>query len=467
MRVAFAVATATALHVEVSQRETPLAALQSEFAAVESQIKSAGKITPGVYATVQKLQSMVTSIIEPAIVESHAADQLLVLTVFREVIACDAQYKKFLNGDKAKAQTALSTVKTEFDHCGGTVEELKEKYAKCLDDRDVLVRHNNTVCCQEFAICSSPTGYGDCEIVKLEQGFAGCDYKTMTGEECFARARAMVAPLQGYFAGQDKKYEAVRYECAKFSAATKAKIAECSYLQEAVNAKVQETNAFGEQFNDAARTTEQNCRQACAEYKECRTKTVAAYLQVVGPCETTSSYGGGDCVKNRESDRKNEWETTQTIACLLKHYCDGGHFDEKNVEDCKASISSYHLAVSYPKVPDEIPCEIPDCGSCPGCDECLDRPYYAYETPCYATPTDEAPTCVEQPECPEWCDVHIHATESKVNSITFAKTHGLELGSTCTGPHEFCCEAPSDDPNNCPASARTSDCDAKGACCCA
>ena len=37
---------------------------------------------------------------------------------------------------------------------------------------------------------------------------------------------------------------------------------------------------------------------------------------------------------------------------------------------------------------------------------------------------------------------------------------------TCTGPHESCCEAPGDDPNNCPASARTSDCDKKKACCC-
>ena len=40
-------------------------------------------------------------------------------------------------------------------------------------------------------------------------------------------------------------------------------------------------------------------------------------------------------------------------------------------------------------------------------------------------------------------------------------------GSTCTGPHEFCCEAPGGDPSNCPNSARTSDCDAKGSCCCA
>jgi len=402
---AFTVTAAAALQVDVSSHEqSPLGALQAQFAAVEQQIKTAGRITPGVYSTVQKLQKMVTSIIEPAILESHAADQLLVLTVFREIISCDATYQKFLKGDKMAALAALKGVKTEFDHCGGSVEELKEKFAKCMDDRDVLVRHNNTVCCQEFAICSSPTGYGDCEIVKLEQGFAGCDYKAMTGEECFAHAKAMVEPLSGYFTNQDKKYEAVRFECAKFSAATKAKVAECAYLQEAVNAKVHETNEFAEQFNEAARKTEENCRTACSEYKECRAKTVAAYLKVVGPCEADNAYGsGGDCVKNRETDRKSEWEATQTISCLLKHYCDGGHFDEKNVEECKATIDAYHLAVTYPKVPEELPCEIPDCGACPGCDECLDRPYYQYETPCYATPLGEAPACMEEPECPEWC----------------------------------------------------------------
>eukprot|EP00466_Bigelowiella_natans_P016494 jgi/Bigna1/132866/aug1.19_g7574 len=39
--------------------------------------------------------------------------------------------------------------------------------------------------------------------------------------------------------------------------------------------------------------------------------------------------------------------------------------------------------------------------------------------------------------------------------------------SSCTGPHEFCCPAPMDDVANCPAGARTSDCDAKKSCCCA
>ena len=58
--------------------------------------------------------------------------------------------------------------------------------------------------------------------------------------------------------------------------------------------------------------------------------------------------------------------------------------------------------------------------------------------------------------------------KAKKNPYTSAQNpYRMPLGSTCTGPHEFCCEAPGGDPNNCPSSARTSDCDAQGACCCA
>lgn len=49
----------------------------------------------------------------------------------------------------------------------------------------------------------------------------------------------------------------------------------------------------------------------------------------------------------------------------------------------------------------------------------------------------------------------------------FESKYRQPLTSTCTGPHESCCEAPMDDVHNCPDSARTSDCDAKKSCCCA
>merc|ERR1711871_78430 len=51
-------------------------------------------------------------------------------------------------------------------------------------------------------------------------------------------------------------------------------------------------------------------------------------------------------------------------------------------------------------------------------------------------------------------------------ALTLSSFRVSSNGGTCTGPHESCCPAPMNDPNNCPASARTSDCDAKKSCCC-
>ena len=61
----------------------------------------------------------------------------------------------------------------------------------------------------------------------------------------------------------------------------------------------------------------------------------------------------------------------------------------------------------------------------------------------------------------------LNATDEKT-TVVLPSYRLIKLSSdTCTGPHESCCEAPMGDPGNCPDSARTSDCDAKGSCCCA
>eukprot|EP00466_Bigelowiella_natans_P008800 jgi/Bigna1/77483/fgenesh1_pg.48_\ len=65
------------------------------------------------------------------------------------------------------------------------------------------------------------------------------------------------------------------------------------------------------------------------------------------------------------------------------------------------------------------------------------------------------------------CDAEkVRQWESKYFSRSQPPQYATDKGS-CTGPHEFCCPAPMDDVNNCPAGARTSDCDAKKSCCCA
>mmetsp|Transcript_10736 Transcript_10736/g.25616 ORF Transcript_10736/g.25616 Transcript_10736/m.25616 type:complete len:623 (-) Transcript_10736:88-1956(-) len=399
------ICSAAALRVERSPAaESPVTALRAEFAAVQAQVKQAGRVTPGVYETVRKLLSMVDTIITPAIQESHASDQLLVHVLANEIVACDAMYKGFLEGEKKAAEHALTTVKTEFEGCAGSVESLKARYNKCLDDRDVLVRHNNTICCQEHAICSRHSGYGDCETIKLDQGFHGCDYRTHSGQECFASAKAAMAPLEGYFARQDAAFEKVRFECSKFNAAVRAKIAECAYLAEAVNAKVSEANDAAAEHNAAGRKAAEVCKQRCAEYQSCRKSTEQKYKEVIGPCESTEAYGSGNCVKGREQDRHREWQATQEIGCMLRHYCKGGTFKEEDLESCKTEIATEHLVIEYPPVPELLPCLVTECEECPGCDECLDRPYYQYEQPCYHPQPAAETVCVEEGECPDWCD---------------------------------------------------------------
>ncbi len=44
-------------------------------------------------------------------------------------------------------------------------------------------------------------------------------------------------------------------------------------------------------------------------------------------------------------DRRNEWESTQLIKCMLQHYCEGGQFEEELLEKCKKLIHSSALRV--------------------------------------------------------------------------------------------------------------------------
>ena len=65
--------------------------------------------------------------------------------------------------------------------------------------------------------------------------------------------------------------------------------------------------------------------------------------------------------------------------------------------------------------------------------------------------------------------VPVNKTPVKFPGVPQFRTSYLPsvTGSTCTGPHEFCCEAPGDPKETCPASAYTDDCAKQGACCCA
>eukprot|EP00451_Oxyrrhis_marina_P001313 CAMPEP_0204264190 /NCGR_PEP_ID=MMETSP0468-20130131/8846_1 /ASSEMBLY_ACC=CAM_ASM_000383 /TAXON_ID=2969 /ORGANISM="Oxyrrhis marina" /LENGTH=465 /DNA_ID=CAMNT_0051239029 /DNA_START=22 /DNA_END=1419 /DNA_ORIENTATION=+ len=393
--------TAASLQVETSDRP-PISALEQEFQMVQEQIRMSGRVTPGVYATVRKLAALVETVIEPNILESHATDQMLVDMVVGEISVCGATYQRFADGKFKQDQLAIWASMTEFKGCGGTIVEIKEKFGQCLDDRDAILKRNITACCQAHEICAND--YGNCENVKLEAGFAGCDYRTHSGEECFRAVRGLISPLEGYFRQADEKYEALRAQCELYGAATKAKFAECMYLQEAVNSQVEHANELGLQINTDGSVVAKDAIIHCVMMDECYDAAVAQYNTTVGPCEATGDYGsGGDCVKNREADRHAEWTSVQVIKCMLDHYCEGGQFKEDLLKECQESITTYKLEIDYRGIPAKVDCIDIDVPMGEAVDNCVDRPYDIYDIPCEPTPMAEAPVCVEDGECPEWC----------------------------------------------------------------
>jgi len=255
--------------------------------------------------------------------------------VYKEIEACDEVYTQYLDQTIERGWEILNKTEKNIVTCTGDVQKLKASFAKCLDDRDLIIQHNNTVCCQEYAMCPHE---GDCEVVKLDQAYVGCDYKTRSHEECWAHAQTLISSLKGYFEEQDTRFERLRSQCTEFNAATKAKIAECAYLQEAVNSKVQEANELVEEFREQSQAFSDKSKDQCKTYMMCRKTKEAQYVQVAGPCEKGDYAAGDGCVMNREQDRKNEWDATQLIKCMLEHYCQGGKFDEELLEKCKLSI---------------------------------------------------------------------------------------------------------------------------------
>ena len=111
-------------------------------------------------------------------------------------------------------------------------------------------------------------------------------------------------------------------------------------------------------------------------------------------------------------------------------------------------------------------------GVCAYARSCVGRcAWISSDTPCnnyqqcettYPKPTYMAAECV----FPDEASASAAVAETLKEEAPLLDFRSVKVGDTCTGPHESCCGAPGGDVHNCPASARTSDCDKKKACCC-
>jgi hypothetical protein len=304
-----------------------VATLKQQFHELQMQVKAGAEVTPGVKDTIEKMIDMVTTKIEPAINDAHAADQENLNTQMEAI----ATLNDMLESDVADLNQQADNVRKLIDdeQAAAAAWDSAASLFTATQNHYLAVYDNQTdTCCQK-----DNSAVLDVQYVPA---YVECDYTIPAGATCSKRARAAVsaivttpftdglvlyrklvgecASLTADLAAADKDTDAKHLDCGRKKLAEKA----ASELAAKEQARVQK------QWDMTISYYNSNYTAMNTKYQ--KTKAV---------------------VKTQEADRKSEWEATQQIKCMLKAYEAGGTFDEATAEGCKEGIE-VKLDIGYP-----------------------------------------------------------------------------------------------------------------------
>merc|ERR1711937_519008 len=296
-----------ALVQTAAKTSSAVSMLKQEFRALQVQLKSSSKITPGVAKVIDDMVKMVENEIEPAIKKAHSSDKDLIKSEHSALVTF------------GEAQIG---VRDQLLQTGEDIE------------KDSLA-HNTDTCCdkQQAAVPG----------VEYTPAFAKCDYTAKDADGCTGRAEAdAVAAVQSGFEAGLARYNALNAGCdteaGKLAAATtdvEAKNAHCDDKASDARARKKDLDERIEQFD--------------SEWADATGKYATEHKKL------TDSYANAKTtVKKQEADRKDEWKSTQEIKCLLNNYKAGGSFDTAAMNTCKDSIKTEHLNMEYPADPEKV-----------------------------------------------------------------------------------------------------------------
>jgi len=360
--------------------------LKHQFKALEVQLKSGAKVTPAVAKVVNEMIAMVTDEIEPAIKEAHSADQ-------QEI---DAKMKVIVDYNSAqtdKRDLLLNTGKDiesdikDHNKVALAWDEAAKAYLASINHYEATTKSKTDTCCDKQQAAVPATEYTPAS--------AKCDYTAADADGCADRAETAVADaVQSAFESGLKRYNNLVAGC---SSETK-RLADAKSDMDAKNQHCDDQEAD-------ARARKKLLDTQIAQFNSDWAAAVSEYTSGVANLEGDYS-SSKDRVTQDEADRKDEWQSTQEIKCLLQNYQSGGTFDEASMNTCKAGISSEHLTVNYPAIPARVEWNKPvftaltdwsgyatDCHSEEAADETADQHCTIIATPAapVCDPTTPAP----------------------------------------------------------------------------
>jgi len=308
--------------------------LKQQFKALEVQLKSGAKVTPAVAKVINEMISMVTDDIEPSIKEAHASDQDELdakMKVVTDYNAAQTDKRDLLLQTGANIESDINdhnTVALDWDNAA-------KAYLAAIAYYEDTTKSKTDTCCDKQQAAVPATEY--------TPAFAKCDYTAADATGCTDRAETAAAnAVQSAFESGLARYtdlvngcqsETERLAAAKTDMDTKND--HCDDKEADARARKQDLDTRTAQFDSdwSAAVSEYNTQVATLEgdYTSSKTRVTAD-----------------------EADRKDEWQSSQEIKCLLQNYQVGGSFDEASMNTCKATISTLHLVIVYPEIPARV-----------------------------------------------------------------------------------------------------------------
>jgi len=350
------------------------------------QQESEGSVTPQVSETIRRMIAMIEETIEPAIDHQFRSDRAFVGDKHRFVVECRSRYDQAQRRILSEVSGGLSSKEASVLSNEAKVNTSRLAVAYALEKRNRLAQANNTKCCEKYSFR---------DFAEVHSPYVGCDYEQETAADCALRVNALIAGFDLIFKRQASAYDTLKLECHTAGQTLHAAIIEYMDAQATYQARVEALKRDADLYNTELQQLTNKASMFCKTYYDCHTSTSAVYADVIV------------ATKEMEEVRQEEWNTTQTIKCMLASYGVGGPFNNTSLHSCYNNIAPWHLVIPHPEVP--IGPDRPDSELCMKINKRefgivnASEPEQFLETPECETRRDVPPMLVVPPDCPVSC----------------------------------------------------------------
>merc|ERR1711907_257924 len=291
--------------------DSSIALLKKQFADLQAEIQDGSVKTAAVQVVINKMIDMVDNQVNTAIKQAHHADQRAITTSHETIL----EYNKMYQEKRNVLDNELASTQRDIDRHNVAAQKWSNAataFLNAIKKYEQDVSDKTHTCCDKQQAAKVATEY--------TPAYATCDYTSKDAGKCTDLAKGCASYTETVAASL-VDYNHKNNHCDDSQA-------DCLERQTAIALK---KKVFDKDWADTSSAYKTGIKKREGDYS-----TLSAKVQ------------------GQEKDRKNEWQSTQEIKCLLKAYVAGGTFDEATINSCKGKIKTVHLVVTYPKVPAQV-----------------------------------------------------------------------------------------------------------------